>query len=166
MKVFNLFDGPLEADPSEPAGYGSPYAKLYENVGAERLAGTVAVLAQDEWVCPYHYELVEEEWLFVLEGTATVRAPHGQERVAAGEVVCFPRGPAGAHQIGNTAPEPLRVLIVSERALCAATIYATSDKVGVFGPETRYLFRREDARDYWDGEPHPVNDHEPPSGDS
>ena len=26
------------------------------------------------------------------------------------------------------------------------------DKIGVFGPDMRYLFRREDARDYWDGE--------------
>jgi uncharacterized cupin superfamily protein len=155
MKVFNVLDGPLSADETEPEGYGSPYAKVRENIGAEKLAGTVAVLSTDEWVCPYHYELVEEEWLFVLEGAAIVRSPDGEHTVQAGELVCFPRGPAGAHQIGNTAHEPCRILIVSERALCAATYYETSDKIGVFGPSTRYLFRREDARDYWDGEPPP-----------
>lgn len=153
--MFNVFDGPLEPDATEPDGYGSPYAKVREHIGAERLAGTVAVLAPAEWVCPYHYELVEEEWLFVLEGVATVRTPGGEEQVAAGEVVCFPRGPTGAHQIGNTAPEPLRVLIVSEKAECAATVYPNSGKIGVFAPATRLLFRRADARDYWDGEPVP-----------
>jgi uncharacterized cupin superfamily protein len=155
VKVFNVLDGPLEADTTEPEGYGSPYAKLRDHIGAEKLAGTVALLGSGEWVCPYHYEVAEEEWLFVLEGAATVRAPAGEHTVAAGELVCFPRGPAGAHQIGNTAPEPCRILIVSERALCAATYYPTGDKIGVFGPDTRYLFRREDARDYWDREPRP-----------
>lgn len=155
MKVFNLFDGELRPDPEEPEGYGSPYANVRGNIGAEKLAGTVAVLGQDEWVCPYHYEVAEEEWLFVLEGTAVVRGPDGEHAVAAGELVCFPRGPEGAHQIGNTSPDPCRILIVSERALCAATYYPTGDKIGVFGPDTRYLFRREDARDYWDREPRP-----------
>jgi uncharacterized cupin superfamily protein len=155
VKVFNVFDGELRADEPEPAGYGSPYAKVRDNIGAEKLAGTVAVLGPGEWVCPYHYELVEEEWLFVLEGAAAVRTPDGEHELEAGDLVCFPRGPAGAHQIGNTSAGPCRILIVSERSLCAATYYENSDKIGVFGPGTRYLFRREDARDYWDGEPHP-----------
>jgi uncharacterized cupin superfamily protein len=155
VNVFNLLDGPLEADPSEPEGYGSPYAKLGLRGPARRIGGTVAVLAQDEWVCPYHYELIEEEWLFVLEGQAAVRTPAGEERVGAGEVVCFPRGPEGAHQIGNLSAEPLRILIIGESALCAATVYPTGDKVGVFGPDMRLLFRRADQRDYWDGEPRP-----------
>ncbi|MEA2124956.1 MAG: hypothetical protein QOI80_1738 [Solirubrobacteraceae bacterium] len=155
MKVFNVFDGELTPDPSEPQGYGSPYAKVYDNIGAEKLAATVAVLATDEWVCPYHYEVVEEEWLFVLEGACVVRIPGGEETVQAGEVVCFPRGPDGAHQIGNTAAEPARIFIVGERAHTAATVYPNSDKVGVFGPDIRLLFRREDARDYWDREPRP-----------
>ena len=93
MKVFNVFDGPLEPDASEPEGYGSPYAKVRENIGAERLAATVAVLAKDEWVCPYHYELVEEEWLFVLEGTATVRTPEGEERLAPARSCASRAGP-------------------------------------------------------------------------
>jgi uncharacterized cupin superfamily protein len=154
MRVFNLFDGELQTA-EEPPGYGSPYAKLDKHIDAARVAGTVAVLAQDEWVCPYHAEVNQEEWLFVFEGACVVRTPDGEETVSAGEVMCFPRGLEGAHQIGNTAAEPARILIVSERHDVEATIYPESDKVGVFGPELRYLFRRADARDYWDGEPDP-----------
>jgi uncharacterized cupin superfamily protein len=154
VKVFNVFDGELRAD-DEPPGYGSPYAKLGPLIGAEQLAGTVAVLGANEWVCPYHYEVSEEEWLVVLEGKCMVLTPEGEETVRAGEIVCFPRGPAGAHQIGNTAAEPARILIVSDHHETEATVYPTSDKVGVFAPDIRLLFRREDARDYWDREPDP-----------
>jgi uncharacterized cupin superfamily protein len=155
VKVFNLLDGELRPDPSEPKGYGSPYAKIHENIGAQKLAATVALIGTNEWVCPYHYEVGEEEWLLVLEGECVVRTPEGEETVRAGEIVCFPRGPAGAHQIGNTAAEPARIFIISERQETAATVYPTSDKVGVFAPDLRLLFRREDSRDYWDREPDP-----------
>ena len=152
MKVFNLFDADLAADQDEPAGYGAPYAGVRQAIGATKLGGNVVLLRESEAVCPYHYELVEEEWLLVLEGVASVRTPDGTEEVAAGELVCFLRGPAGAHKIFNSRAEPARVLIVSERAAMAASVYEDSDKVGVFGPDMRHLFRRADEREYWDGE--------------
>jgi len=149
---FNLFDAELGIDDDEPDGYRAPYAKVRDQIGARRLAGTVVVLREGEAVCPYHYELVEEEWLFVLAGTPTVRTPSGEETLVPGDIICFPRGPDGAHKIANAATEPARVLIVSERADCAATVYEDSDKIGIFAPDTRMLFRRIDARNYWDGE--------------
>lgn len=153
MRRFNLFDdAALEVDPEEPAGYGAPFAKLRDRIGAEKLAASLVLLEQGQAVCPYHYETIEEEWLFVFSGTPTVRTPAGEEVVATGDVVCFPRGPSGAHKISNAAAEPARVLIVSERSTVAASVYEDSDKVGVFSPGYRALFRRGDERDYWDGE--------------
>lgn len=154
MKVFNVFDGPLGTD-AEPPGYGSSYAKLDQHLDATKLGGTVAVLGENEWVCPMHAEVNQEEWLFVLEGQCQVRTPAGDEVVRAGEILCFARGLPGAHQIGNVNAAPARILIVSERHEVEATVYLTSDKVGVFWPGARHLFRREDARDYWDREPDP-----------
>ena len=90
--------------------------------------------------------------MFVLSGTPTVRTPAGETDVQSGDVICFAVGPDGAHQIRNAAPEPARVLIVSERTEVAAAVYEDSDKVGIFGPDLGLLFRRSDARDYWDGE--------------
>jgi uncharacterized cupin superfamily protein len=150
---FNLFDDSLLAvDEDEPDGYRAPYAKVQQHIGASKLGASVVLLRQGEAVCPYHYEHIEEEWLFVLSGTPTVRTPEGERVAEAGDVVCFPRGPAGAHRISNAAEAPARVLIVSEHAEVAATTYEDSDKIGVFGPGLRMLFRRGDARDYWDGE--------------
>ena len=153
MRRFNLFDDSvLGVDEDEPDGYRAPYAKVQHHVGASLLGGTVVLLRQGEAVCPYHYEQIEEEWLFVLSGTPTVRTPLGEREHEAGDVVCFPRGPAGAHKISNAAEAPARILIVSEHAEVAAATYEDSDKIGIFGEDLRLLFRRSDARDYWDGE--------------
>lgn len=151
MSVFNIYDSELVVD-DEPDGYRGPFAKVRDSVGAEQLAGTVVVLHQGQAVCPYHYETIEEEWLFVLEGTPSVRIPDGIEVLEPGDVVSFPRGPDGAHKIFNAAADPARILIVSERAEVAASVYEDSDKVGIYGPDLRLLFRRSDQRDYWDGE--------------
>jgi uncharacterized cupin superfamily protein len=153
MKRFNIFDDArLQVDEDEPDGYRAPYAKLAEHIGASRLAASVVALGAGQGVCPYHYELVEEEWLLVLSGTPTVRTPDGERVLQEGDVMCFPRGARGAHQISNRAPGPARVLIVSEHAPFAGTVYEDSDKLGVFGEGLRALFRRGDERDYWDGE--------------
>jgi uncharacterized cupin superfamily protein len=156
MKRFNVFDDTLlHVDHDEPDGYRAPYAKLREHLGATKLGATVVLLDPGQAVCPYHHELMEEEWLIVLSGTPTVRTPSGETVLDEGEVVCFPRGPAGAHQIANAAGAqgPARVLIVSEGAELAVVVYEDSDKVGVYGPGLEMLFRRDDERDYWDGEP-------------
>ena len=152
MKVFNVLEGALALGDSDPGKYHAPFAKAGQAIGAQRLAATAIVLEQGRAVCPYHYELAEEEWLLVLEGTPAVRTPSGEETLAAGDVVCFSRGPEGAHQIFNEAAQPARILIVSERAECAASVYEDSDKIGIYAPGTRHLFRRSDERDYYDGE--------------
>ncbi len=152
MKVFNVHDAQLRIDDEEPDGYRARYAPIRTAIGAELVGGNLLLLRTGESVCPYHYELVEEEWLFVLHGTPTVRTPDGEEVLEAGDVVCFERGPRGAHKISNHAAEPARLIIISERAESASTVYEDSDKVGVFAPDIRLLFRRGDAVDYWDGE--------------
>jgi uncharacterized cupin superfamily protein len=152
VKVFNFHHAELAADDDEPDGYRAPYAGIRPAIGAQRLGGNLVLLGTGESVCPYHYEFAEEEWLFVVEGTPTVRTPAGDEVLEAGDIVCFARGPDGAHKISNFAPQPARVIIISERADTAATVYEDSDKIGVFAPGTRLLFRRADAVDYWEGE--------------
>ena len=154
MRRLNLFDDAvLRVDEDEPDGYRAPYARVGEAIGAARLAGTVVLLGPGQALCPYHHELAEEEWLLVLAGTPTARTPDGERVLRPGDLVCFPRGPEGAHRIANAAATPARVLVVSERAEVAGTVYPDSGKVGLYAPGERLLFRRADQRDYWDGEP-------------
>lgn len=162
MSVFNVWEAELAVDDDEPDGYRAPYARIGPAIGADKLSATLVVLRDGEALCPYHYELVEEEWLIVLGGTPTVRTPDGEEVCAPGDVVCFAPGPAGAHQIANHAAAPARVIMLAERRHPAATVYPDSDKLGIFlaTEPRRTLVRRGDAVGYWADEP-PFNDDEP-----
>jgi uncharacterized cupin superfamily protein len=64
----------------------------------------------------YHFHHGTEETLIVLRGTPTVRMNDGDHRLAEGDVVPFPRGPEGGHQIRNDGDAPARVLIVAANA--------------------------------------------------
>ena len=57
---------------------------------------------------PYHYEYVEE-WLLVLDGAVAVRTPQGEHGLQRGDLVRYPPGPEGAHQITNRSDTTARV---------------------------------------------------------
>jgi uncharacterized cupin superfamily protein len=80
---------------------------------------------------PYHYEYAEE-WLLVVDGTVTVRAPDGEHTLARGALVRFPAGPAGAHKIMNRGDRSARTLVFSTAAVPAVSVYPDSNKIGVW----------------------------------
>ena len=103
--------------------------------------------------CPYHYEY-DEEWLLVVEGTIVLRAPDGEHTLERGDLVCFPRGPEGAHKIMNRGELSARTLMFSSARAPAVSVYPDSDKIGVWpGNEAdAAVFRRSTAVPYSDGE--------------
>jgi uncharacterized cupin superfamily protein len=141
-------------DPTDPAGYRSAVADIGEAVGGRAHATKVYELPAGESVCPYHYEY-EEEWLLVLSGTVVTRTPHGEEKLAEGEMVCFPPGPAGAHKVANRGDSTARILMFSSAREPAVAVYPDSDKIGVWpgNPDDEVMLRRVDGKvGYWDGE--------------
>lgn len=154
MRRTNIAAPEFEYDPKDPDGFRAGVAKLGKALGATDSGITVYELAPGQAVCPYHYEVGEEEWLLVLEGNPTVRHPDGSDRLVPWDVVLFPRGPAGAHRIGNDTEENARVLMFSTVVVPTASVYPDSDKVGIWtgDPETDVLVRRDSAVEYYDGE--------------
>ena len=91
---------------------------------------------------PYHYEYVEE-WLLVIDGAVVVRVPDGERELARGEILRFPPGPEGAHQITNRGDAPARVLLWSKAALPGISVYPDTDAVGVWpDDDTEFYFKR------------------------
>jgi uncharacterized cupin superfamily protein len=152
---FNLFTGSL-ADEPRRAGFGTRRIRLADEIGAERLGASLYELEPGERTWPYHYESANEEWLLVVTGTPTLRSPDGERVLRAGDVVCFPTGPAGAHDVRNDGDGPARVLILSTRVYPEVPVYPDSDKIGArateAGDRDRLYFVRTDAVDYWEGE--------------
>ncbi|HEY4097402.1 MAG TPA: cupin domain-containing protein, partial [Baekduia sp.] len=93
--------------------------RLGPRLGAERLDATVAAIDPGARSDPYHYTYGREEWLLVLAGTPTVRLPDGERSLAAGDLVCFPEGPAGAHRLINRSDAAVRALVLSTTGLPA-----------------------------------------------
>jgi uncharacterized cupin superfamily protein len=146
----NLFDVETKRDDDDPPGYETPYARIGPLIGASALGASVYDLGPGQSVCPYHYELGYEEWLFVLTGSPTLRDSDGEHELAPGDVVLFPDGPDGAHKVTNRGEGVVRIAILSNKGEPGIAVYPDSGKVGVF-PMNK-IFRLEDAVDYWDGE--------------
>lgn len=92
-------------------------------LGAERLGGSVVELEPGEDGEDYHYVHGREEWLLVLDGAPTVRRPHGEEQLAAGDLICLPEGPAGARGLLNHGESVARALCLSTTGLPANVHY-------------------------------------------
>jgi uncharacterized cupin superfamily protein len=130
----------------EREGYRWQSMRIGPEIGARKIGATLYVLPDGERTFPFHFHHAIEEWLLVVAGTPTLRDDGEERRLRPGDLVCFPKGPEGAHQVRG----PGTVLIVSASAQLEVTEYPDSGKVGVSSP--RKLFRVSDAVDYWDGE--------------
>jgi uncharacterized cupin superfamily protein len=155
MRRINIASAGFEYDDEDPQGFRSGMARLGKLLGGAEESGiTVYELPPGQAICPYHYEVGEEEWLLVLEGTPALRTPEGSDALEPFDVVFFEKGAAGAHGVRNETDEPVRVLMFSTVVVPTATVYPDSDKVGIWtgDPEADVLVRRESRVDYFDGE--------------
>jgi len=154
MRRVNLTDPELQFDPEDPPGFRAGMFRPGPQLGATETGASLYEIPPGEAVCPYHYEYGEDEWVVVLSGRPSVRTPEGTEELAPLDLVFFPKGPEGAHQVRNDSDEPARVVMWSTIVTPSATAYPDSDKVGVW---TGYksedvMVRRSSAVEYFDGE--------------
>ena len=120
----NLFEPIWEHEASDLRG-----TRLAAAAGARDLGATIYELDPGAVVSPLHLHHANEEMLIVLSGEATVRRLGGETAHRAGEVVSFPVGAEGAHQIRNRSAVRTRVLMVSTMRLPEVAEHLDSDKV-------------------------------------
>ena len=145
MRRFNLL-APEVDHSSERDGYRWHGARVGRAVGAEQIGACLYELAEGQRVHPYHFHHGIEEWVLVVAGSPLLRTPDGERVLRRGDVVCFPVGPGGAHQVTG----PGTVLILAENRAPESIEYPDSAKVSVHPPGK--VFRTADSVDYWDGE--------------
>jgi uncharacterized cupin superfamily protein len=131
---------------SERDGYRWRRARVGQSLGAEQFGASVYELEEGQRSFPYHFHHGAEEWLLVLEGSPRVRVPDGERLLRRGDVVCFPAGEDGAHQVVG----PGRFLVLSANRSPDSVEYPDSGKIGVHPPGK--VFRAGESVDYWDGE--------------
>ena len=146
--VVNAITIEVAPEPGSPPGFQTRYRQLGPLLGGALLGGTVYELDRGERNSPYHYEIGNEEFLLVLAGTPTLRTPDGRHELAVGDMVAFPEGADGAHQLINESTTVTRVLILSTTREPCGCAYPDSGKLSTLGG----VFRIAEAVDYWDGE--------------
>jgi uncharacterized cupin superfamily protein len=145
VKRTNVF-APTFDHASEREGYRWRGARVGKAIGGRKIGASIYELPDGERTYPFHFHHAIEEWALVLEGTPTLRSGDGERELRRGDVVCFPTGEQGAHQLRG----PGTVMIISASRSLEVTEYPDSGKVGVSHP--RKIFRLADAAEYWDGE--------------
>ena len=147
VRKFNIF-APEFDHSSERPDYSWRGARVGKAIGGEEIGACLYELAAGERTYPYHLHHGNEEWLFVVSGTPAVRTPEGERVLRAGDLIAFPRGPAGAHRVSG----PGTILLLSEKRLPDVIEYPDSGKVGVRHHGMGKNFLAADAVGYWEGE--------------
>ncbi|MFP4626882.1 MAG: cupin domain-containing protein [Natronomonas sp.] len=138
--------------------------KLASKADGDELGCSLYRLPEGNRSWPYHYHTGNEEALFVLDGTGTLRLNGNELPLESGDYVALPGNERGAHQVINDSPGRLRYLMVSTMSEPEVTVYPDSDKIGVFvgsppggeGERSVHGYHRTaDAVDYWTDEPDP-----------
>jgi len=130
--------------------FGSRYRALTDLGGGSRVGVAIEELPPGKQSCPFHYHLLEEEHLLVLEGRATLRLGERTHEIEAGDYVCFPAGRKAGHCLINNGDAPCRFLIIGERNPHDVIVYPDSGKVKVRLMGENY--RLSATVDYWEGE--------------
>jgi uncharacterized cupin superfamily protein len=154
MRRANIADPELRWDEDDPDGFKAGMLRPGPDLGAKETGMSVYELPPGQAICRYHYEYGEDEWLLVLAGHPSVRTPDGTDELEPWDVVFFPKGPDGAHQVRNDGDEPARVVMWSTIVYPSATAYPDSDKVGIWTGDKAddLIVRRSSGVEYYDGE--------------
>jgi uncharacterized cupin superfamily protein len=149
-------------DQSHGEKFGYRRKLLSSATGGEKLGCSLYEVPPGRRAWPYHYHLANEEAIYVLHGSGTLRIGEQEFPLSRGDYVALLVGKSGAHQIINTSDEPLRYLCFSTMVEPDVMVYPDSDKIGIFagsapgGPKERRTlskFLRSDAEvGYYEGE--------------
>jgi uncharacterized cupin superfamily protein len=133
------FQKPNWAEPRFP---GRHVAHVGAEAGARELGASVYELEPGAVGSPLHIHRANEELLFVLAGTVSLRGPDGTQLVSEGEVVAFHRGNAGAHSLVNRTDSPVRYLVVSTTNVPDVVEYPDTGATLLVSRDRRLAYRR------------------------
>ena len=141
-------------------GFQLRRARLGPQIGVERVGASLWEVPPGKAAYPYHFHLTEDEILILLQGTLSLRTPDGWRELRQGDVVGFPVGERGAHQVVNRSDSAARFLAVSNSGAVEAVVQVDADKIGILerapgGGGIREWHRRGDRVGYFEDVPPP-----------
>jgi uncharacterized cupin superfamily protein len=153
MKIFNLYGDEWDETRGRE-GWRIKEAFVGHRIGGDLIGASMAEVEPGDKLWPYHTHYANEEWVIVLRGQPTLRTPEGERALREGDVVCFPRGKDGAHQISNRTDATIRVLMLSSMIVPDIVQYLDTGKVSARNAAGDYIMlaRPGPTVEYWEGE--------------
>lgn len=131
--------------------YGATAYEAGWPIGARRLGYIFVTMKPGERLCPMHSHQLEEEMFLVWDGEPTIRTPRGDFSCRKGDVISFPVGDVGMHQLVNASEASCTVFLLGNAEPNEVAYYPDSDKVLVRG-RGRLIVRASPRLDYYDRE--------------
>lgn len=105
---------------SYPAKFAAPCRGRWRQVlgdpcGLTHFGVNLVTLEPGAWSAQRHWRSHEDEFIFVLDGEATLVTDRGEEILCAGQAAGFPAGEADGHHLVNRSDRPLRYLEIGTR---------------------------------------------------
>jgi uncharacterized cupin superfamily protein len=126
-----IWDVELESA-REGWGAGVRGARLLDRSALPQLACAIWELDPGSQSPHYHAHHAAEEMIVVLRGEPTLRTPDGERTLSEGEVVHFPTGARGAHQVRNESTGVVRYLMIAAHNAFDAIEYIDESRVVVY----------------------------------
>ncbi len=96
----------------------------------------------------YHWHTVQDEFVFVLEGLATVLAGDDEFELNAGDCIGFKAGTKIGHQVINRSDERVTYIEIGDRLPGDDGDYPRDDLAFSFRPDGSVLFTHKDGTPY------------------
>ena len=148
--------------PGDSRRFGATIAPLSSALGMTGLGAMFVTVEPGHRAFPFHNHLGNDEMFVILEGEGTYRFGAHDFPVKAGDICAAPRGgPETAHQLINSSGKPLKYIGISTQNDPDIAEYPDSGKFAALGispgpsfsqAHIKYVGRRDDAHDYWEGE--------------
>jgi uncharacterized cupin superfamily protein len=133
------------------SSYPAPFGELVRGRARRRLGDAVGVtqfgvnltrLAPGAATAQRHWHRNEDEFVFILEGEASLIEDEGEIRLVAGEAAGFKAGVPNGHHIVNRSDRDVVLLEIGTRAAAETAEYSDIDmRVEVAGASMRYLHK-------------------------
>ena len=101
---------------------------------------------------PFHYHFLEEEHVYVLDGTVTLRLGEATHRMGPGDYACFPAGQRAGHCLVNETEAMVRCVVIGERNPNDVIVYPETGKVKIRALGGEGILDLAARRGYSDGE--------------
>lgn len=136
------FDGPCRTRRGE---------RLGDAVGLTQFGVNLMTLPPGAWASQRHWHAHEDEFVYVLEGEATLVEDGGETILRAGDSAGWPAGVKDGHHLVNRSRAPVRFLVVGSRNDADHGEYPDIDMVfteGRYSGTKGGIFRRRDGTAY------------------